>query len=263
LAHKTKIGGTAYEIGSGKVLVGGTGYSIDKGRTKVDGTGYDIAFGTQIGSLEIGASVFLNVGGNPTEFLVINQGAPSSRYRNADGTWLLMKDIYERRNWGSTTNDYENSGIHAYLNGDFLGLFDSEIQSAIMQVKVPYWKGDSVNGALSYNTNGLQTKIFLLSGYEAGWTKSYSSTYAEEGACVSYFSGTATQDEKRIAYYNGTAASWWTRSPVVGYAATNNTIHTVHYSNGGNSSTYPENDGGYYTCGLRPALVLPKTTVIG
>lgn len=45
MAHKTKIGGTAYEINGGKCLVGGTGYSIKKGRTLVGGTGYDISFG--------------------------------------------------------------------------------------------------------------------------------------------------------------------------------------------------------------------------
>lgn len=44
MAHKTKVGGTAYEIKGGKCLVGGTGYSIKKGRTLVGGTGYDISF---------------------------------------------------------------------------------------------------------------------------------------------------------------------------------------------------------------------------
>lgn len=44
MAHKTLIGGTAYEIGGGKTLVGGTAYSIDKGKTLVGGTAYEIAF---------------------------------------------------------------------------------------------------------------------------------------------------------------------------------------------------------------------------
>lgn len=38
MAHKTLIGGTAYEISGGRTLVGGTGYSIEKGKTLVAGT---------------------------------------------------------------------------------------------------------------------------------------------------------------------------------------------------------------------------------
>lgn len=44
MAHKTLIGGTAYEIAGGKSLIGGTAYSKAKGRTLVGGTGYDISF---------------------------------------------------------------------------------------------------------------------------------------------------------------------------------------------------------------------------
>lgn len=45
MAHKTLIGGTAYEIGGGKTLVNGTAYSIDKGKTLVGGTAYEVGFG--------------------------------------------------------------------------------------------------------------------------------------------------------------------------------------------------------------------------
>ena len=48
MAHKTLIGGTAYEIGGGKTLVNGTAYSIDKGKTLVDGTAYEVGFGPAI-----------------------------------------------------------------------------------------------------------------------------------------------------------------------------------------------------------------------
>ena len=44
MAHKTLIGGTAYEISGGRTLVNGTGYSIDKGKTLVGGTAYEIGF---------------------------------------------------------------------------------------------------------------------------------------------------------------------------------------------------------------------------
>lgn len=44
MAHKTLIGGTAYDTKGGRALVGGTVYEIKKGRTLVGGTGYDVGF---------------------------------------------------------------------------------------------------------------------------------------------------------------------------------------------------------------------------
>lgn len=46
MAHKTLIGGTAYNITSGTSMVSGTTYSISGGRTLIDGTGYNINFAT-------------------------------------------------------------------------------------------------------------------------------------------------------------------------------------------------------------------------
>lgn len=44
MAHKTLIGGTAYEISGGKTLVDGTAYSIKNGKTLVGGTAYEVGF---------------------------------------------------------------------------------------------------------------------------------------------------------------------------------------------------------------------------
>lgn len=52
MAHKTLIGGTAYEIDGGKTLINGTAYSIDKGKTLVGGTVYEIGF-VQLATLTI------------------------------------------------------------------------------------------------------------------------------------------------------------------------------------------------------------------
>ena len=48
MAHKTLVGGTAYEVKGGRCLVDGTGYGIQKGRTLVDGTGYDVSFAPSV-----------------------------------------------------------------------------------------------------------------------------------------------------------------------------------------------------------------------
>ena len=157
---------------------------------------------TKLSALSVGSSVYLNVNGTKTEFLVVNQGLPSSLYDSScNGTWLLMKQIYTTRTWDSSNNDYENSDIHSYLNGTFLGLLDSDIQAAVKQVKIPYRKGTGSGGSTVSGSSGLSTKIFLLSGYELGWTTSNSSYFPVDGAKLSYFdSGTGTTaNNKRIA----------------------------------------------------------------
>ena len=46
MAHRTLIGGTAYNITGGRSMVSGTAYNISGGRTMVGGTGYNIGFGS-------------------------------------------------------------------------------------------------------------------------------------------------------------------------------------------------------------------------
>ena len=206
---------------------------------------------TKLSALSVGSTVKLNVNGTAKEFLVVHQGLPSSLYDSScNGTWLLMKDIYEKRVWDSSNNDYKNSDIHAYLNGTFLGLFDSDIQSAIKQVKLPYQNGTGSGGSIASGSNGLSTKVFLLGGYEVGWTTANGSYFPVDGACLSYFSGTSVTDSKRIAYYGGSAAFWWLRSP-----HTDNTSYVWYvYTNGVWSDNFC-----YNSYGVRPALVLDSS----
>ena len=159
----------------------------------------------------VGSTVKLKVNGTAKEFIVVHQGKPSSLYDDScNGTWLLMKDIYENRVWQSgNINKYESSDIHTYLNNTFLNLFESNIRDAIKQVKIPYRKNGGSGGTDQSGANGLSAKIFLLSGYEVGWTTSDYSYFPVDGAKLSYFeSGTGTSaNNKRIAYLNGSAAS--------------------------------------------------------
>lgn len=48
MAHKTLVGGTAYEISGGKTLVNGTAFSIKNGKTLVGGTAYGVEFGEKV-----------------------------------------------------------------------------------------------------------------------------------------------------------------------------------------------------------------------
>lgn len=205
----------------------------------------------------VGSTVKLKVNGTAKEFIVVHQGKPSSLYDNScDGTWLLMKDIYENRQWhNSNVNNLENSTIHSYLNGTFLNLFESNIRDAIKQVKLPYRKNGGSGGSDQSGANGLLCKIFLLSGYEIGFTTSDNSYFPVDGAKLSYFeAGTGSSAlNKRIAYLNGSAAIWWLRSPGTGNTSSVWRVRSSGSCNG---------NGASFSVGIRPALILPSTLLV-
>lgn len=211
---------------------------------------------TTIATLDVGKTITLNVSGTPKEFIVVHQGKPSSLYDDScNGTWLLMKDIYENRAWhSSNSNSYKASTIHSYLNGTFLGLLDSNTQKAVKQVKIPYVNGTG-GSAVASGANGLPAKIFLLSGYEVGWTTSDNQNFPQDGAKLSYFeSGTGTSaNNKRIANLSGSAAYWWLRSPL-----TDGASYVWRVSSSGDYGGL----GASVSYGIRPALILPSTFAV-
>ena len=208
-----------------------------------------------LSSKAIGSTIKLKVNGSAKDFIVVHQGKPSSVYDDScNGTWLLMKDIYESRQWhSSNTNDYANSTIHSYLNSTFLAMFDSNIQKAIKQVKLPYRKGSGTSTTVTSGSNGLSAKIFLLSATETSFSFSYMPS--GEGAELAYFKGCAdnSSDSKRVAYLNGSAAVWWLRSPYCNYFN-----YALYVNSGG--------DWNNFYCslsyGIRPALILPSTLLV-
>lgn len=209
-----------------------------------------------LSSKAIGSTIKLKVNGSAKDFIVVHQGKPSSVYDDScNGTWLLMKDIYENRQWhSSNTNDYANSTIHSYLNSTFLNLFEPNIKKAIKQVKLPYRKGSGTSTTVTSGSNGLSAKIFLLSATETSFNFS-SYMPSGEGAELAYFKGCAdnSSDSKRVAYLNGSAAVWWLRSPLCNYF--NDALYVG--SSGDWNSSYCS-----LSCGVRPALILPSTLLV-
>ena len=208
-----------------------------------------------LSSKAIGSTIKLKVNGSAKDFIVVHQGKPSSVYDDScNGTWLLMKDIYESRQWhSSNTNDYANSTIHSYLNSTFLAMFDSNIQKAIKQVKLPYRKGSGTSTTVTSGSNGLSAKIFLLSATETSFSFSYMPS--GEGAELAYFKGCAdnSSDSKRVAYLNGAATVWWLRSPDCSIFLSALCVVSSGDWGGVNCSN---------SYGIRPALILPSTLLV-
>ena len=256
MGQKVEVGGTGRDLKGGKALIGGTAYAIKKGRTLIGGTGYDISLmsGTPISELPVGSTVKIAVNGTLRDFLIVHHGLPSSMYDDScNGTWLLMKDVYETRPWYNYDyNDYRTSDIHSYWSSMFLGLFDSNIKEIIKQVKIPYVNGTG-NSAVASGANGLSAKIFLLSGYEVGWTTSDSGNFPVDGAKLDYFAASSGGNSKRIAYLNGSATYWWLRSPRTGSSS----YVWIVLSNGDGRAIYASNSYGF-----RPAFVLPSDTLV-
>ena len=210
-----------------------------------------------LSSKAIGSTIKLKVNGSAKDFIVVHQGKPSSVYDDScNGTWLLMKDIYESRQWhSSNTNDYANSTIHSYLNGTFLNLFESNIKKAIKQVKLPYRKGSGTSTTVTSGSNGLSAKIFLLSATETSFNFSSSYMPSGEGAELAYFKGCAdnSSDSKRVAYLNGSATGWWLRSPYCSFSYSALYVNSNGDWNHNNCSN---------SIGIRPALILPSTLLV-
>ena len=258
-SNRVLVDAKGYDADSGTVLVNGMVYHLKNGRGLLNGMGYDIPFDsrTHISDLAVGSTVKIAVNGTLRDFLIVHQGLPSSLYDDScNGTWLLMKDIYETRVWRSgDINNYENSDIHAYLTlwlvppePPFLryGIFTCLMASLMLL-------SNRFRNVLF--RNGLSAKIFLLSGYEVGWTTSDYNYFPVDGAKLSYFeSGTGTSaNNKRIANWNGSAALWWLRSP-----RTSDTYYVWLVDLRGDAS-YALASNSY---GIRPALVLPSDTLV-
>ena len=209
----------------------------------------------RLGAKAVGSIVKIKVNGAAKDFIIVHQGKPSSVYDDScNGTWLLMKDIYTTSTFGNN-NSYKDSSIHTYLNGTFYNLIDSDIRAAIKQVKIPYLNGTGGgDGSLATGANGLSTKVFLLSGYEVGWTTSDDRNFPKDGIRLAYFGSGSGGNSKRVAYNGSSADRWWLRSP-----------HTDNHGSVWAVNTEGSYDAGrwnYHSDGVRPALILPSTLFV-
>jgi hypothetical protein len=210
----------------------------------------------RLGAKAVGSIVKIKVNGASKDFIVVQQGNPNTSTYDSScaGTWLLMKDIYTTSTFGNN-NSYKDSSIHTYLNGTFYNLIDSDIRAAIKQVKIPYLNGTGGgDGSLATGANGLSTKVFLLSGYEVGWTTSDDINFPKDGIRLAYFGSGSGGNSKRVAYNGSSADRWWLRSP---HSDNHGSVWAVN-----TEGSYDAGRWNYHSDGVRPALILPSTLFV-
>lgn len=200
-------------------------------------------------------------GGSGAEYIVVHKGVPSSLYGgDCGGVWLMRKlliitmafDLNATKT-DDARSDYENSAVHAWLNGEFLNMIDEKLRGRIKSVRIPFKKGTGQisEGVLS-GANGLACKAFLPSAREVGYTNgSYDVTLFEDGVKLKYF----TDDASRIAMLesDGKPAMWTVRSPRY-----NSLEYFCAVQKNGGCGTVPA-QGKY---GLRPVFVLPYDLLV-
>ena len=247
------VGGVVRELTEMDAGINGVVTPLTEMWAGVDGVNRQIfSAGTPAGNLAIGDIVQLNEDGVAQDYLVVHQGLPSSLYDvSCDGTWLLRKDIIVLRFWNpKNKTNYASSDINTWLNSTMFGMYDPNIQSSIKQVKIPYCLGNG-DGTIMSAENGINCNVFLLGGYEVGWTIADNIAFPVDGAVLSYFKN--SNKSKRIAYYNGVAKDWWIRSPKYN---TDTNVYYV-YSSGNYSYSLP-----IYPYGIRPCIILPQDFVL-
>lgn len=230
--------------------------------------------GLPISSLAVGTIVKLNVNGIPTDFIVVNQGIPSgsSLYdESCNGTWLLMKDCYDKRIWGPENEAITDMGhyaygegtgnIHDWCNQTFFNYLDSNVKSIIKQVKIPYVSGNGVShNETKSGSSGLLCKVFILSAREVCSPFNETNT-PHDGARLEYFKDTSSGNPSATeAYLNGVSIDWWTRSPAITEYGNILFVAGCAYGSGLRGINNPLG-GDPKAIASRPAFILPSSAL--
>lgn len=221
---------------------------------------------SRLGNVAVGTILHLKENGVYQDYLVVNQGLPSSMYDSScNGTWLLRNKIYTTKPWDSSSignnNNIEQSTLQPWLNNSsngMLSLYGEDISAVINQVKIPYRRGTGNSGTDQSGSNGLSCKIFILSAREVGFTESDLSQFGSpsDGAKLDYFiSGeNDVANNKRIALSGSISTQWWLRSQPLD---SNDIFYAV--TKNGVSGRW---DSSATNVGVRPALIMPSGLMV-
>ena len=229
--------------------------------------------GVEASTLPLGTLIKFQENGVAAEYMIIHQGNPdTSEYdESCNGTWCLRYKIpTEKTEWNGYQNVYKNSIVDTYLNNDFLNKFNDNIKNIIKSIKLPYYDGSgdyADDGEYRNLANGMDCKIFLLSGDEVGLYASSGGDdvydrRSEEGSKLDYFikdtspnSNPDAEALRKATTDNGSYDGWYAlRSIAHGYA-----IEAVGISLLYGTADYIKIKSKQY---IRPAFIIPSDTII-
>lgn len=190
-------------------------------------------------------------------FIVVHQGKPSSMYdESCDGTWLLYQNIWGDHEWDmDESNKYDGSFVSNMENSmGFIADINAALRAKVKTVKIPYCVG-GMSSTVKSGANGYPCRMFLLSGYEVGFTTNEGAFLPADGSKLSYFisGASSTANNKRIAKMNSRNYLWWLRSPRTNFDDFAYSVNT---------------DGSAYNSivtakgGVRPAIILPPDLIV-
>lgn len=207
---------------------------------------------TTISALSVGSSVYVKESGTPAEFIVVHQGNPDASIYDVscDGTWLMRKNLYNGQAWNTAGNNrWQLATLQQWLSDTYVNYLN--VSSIIKSVKIPYGLGLGTNTVYT-GADGLDSKVFLLSGYEVG--TGGVNYLPKDGSKLDWFNASTGTSTQRIAYLSGNAIPWWLRTP---YADSSSTAWFVG-SNSGSCSTNSVGNG----YGVRPCFIIPSNTEV-
>lgn len=206
----------------------------------------------RLGNVAVGTVLYLveTQEAEPVPYIVVHQGKPSSMYDDScNGTWLLRQNILSTEIWRNESNVFPPSIMSSFLPNTILPLYEPGIQNVIKTVRIPFCQG---GGSSQVNSGafGYFCKLFLLSGYEVGWTTRTQYNFPIDGAKLSYFeSGTGTSANQK----RSSTANWWTRSPnIIDSASVWQVTQQGNYNTSRSSNS----------AGVRPAMVMPTELIV-
>lgn len=186
--------------------------------------------------LSVGDSVWMDpasASGSKIEFLVVNQGKPSSEYDDScDGTWLMAKTWFNTSRFGSRT--YLYSTLRETMTSTALSRLNSVAQEIIRGVTIP-----TTDGAVGSD------KLFAPSASELGMAESW---IPVEGAKLAYFDSGVGESTKRAL-----GAVWWTRTK-----RTDDYNYVFSVNEIGEPTSNSPNSNEY----TRPFCVIPSKTIL-
>ena len=256
-----------------------------------------------LGNLPVGQTIRLMHGGELRNFIIVQQGSPGLGYVGFENVTLVMEersrelhspgaltplppgwvtapplwDLWRRQMHNVDINDYQNSGMHNWLNDFYLSIFDDSIIDHIKEVRIPFSPGAGAIEEIRYGEEGLLTRIFLPSKTELGLVPMWGNpVFRPEGIRFDYFlEGTSEEALQRRQFRNegNHLRTWWTRSPI---SFSMNDIHLMLARNFdelgqfGVVQTNGNNDNGVQhpqlratlAHGIRPAIPLSSSLIV-